>query len=450
MKITAVKALFALILIIPTTIMANIQHAPPSFKTEGGKGIFVDFKKADYFLNYDPIKKTLMAESSITFESFEEGMPVFDMVENPTIFLVDGQSVSTKVINSTDKDTWFRIALKTLKPGLHTFTVNSPVEMGINFLSTGVSSAFWLNDLGDRSFLEAYLPANFEYDQYKMTFFIDFKTMKNQKIFSNGIVTKKADNKFVIEFPETYNSSALYYHTAPVGRFPEKTFSFSSIDGRDIPAVVYSKDSSIDLENVKNKVTTMIQNLEAFYGPWLHQKIIVYIAGNGGMEYCGATMTDLDSLNHELTHSYFARGGLMPSNGNAGWIDEALTTWSDSGMNTRPNLNGVIANMAGQSPYRRYTDNRAYSIGASFMSYLHFRYQANGGLTSFLNNLIQTNAFAPMTTQEFSSKLAKFYGDDVSALFKDHVYKDKKLLPGQTQERPVHMKMTIQEMAQFL
>ena len=444
------KTLLALILLIPATIMANIQHAPPSFRTEGGKAIFVDFKKADYFLNYDSVKKTLTAESSITFESFEEGMPVFDMVENPTSFLVDGQSVATKVINSTDKDTWFRIVLKTLKPGLHTLTVSSPVTQGVSFLPTGVSSAFWLNDLGDRAFLEAYLPANFEYDQYKMTLFIDFKTMNNQKIFSNGVVTKKADNKFVVEFPETYNSSALYYHTAPISRFPEKNFNFASIDGKEIPAVVYSKDPSIDLENVKNKVTTMIQNLEASYGPWLHEKIIVYIAGSGGMEYCGATMTDLGSLNHELTHSYFARGGLMPSNGNAGWIDEALTTWSDSGMNTKPNLNGVVANMAGQSPYRRYTDNRAYSIGASFMSYLHFRYQANGGLTSFLNNLIQTNAFLPMTTKEFSSKLAAYYGDDVSALFKDHVYKDKKLLPGQAQERPVHMKMTIAEMAQYL
>lgn len=444
------KAILAIILIFPMTIMANIQHAPPSFKTEGGKGIFVDFKKADYSLNYDPVKKTLTAESSITFESFEEGMPVFDMVETPTKFMLDGTSVITKIINSIDKDTWFRIALKTIKPGLHTFTVTSPVTQGLNFLPAGVSSAFWLNDLGDRALLEAYLPANFEYDQYKMTFFLDFKTMSNQKIYSNGVVTKKDENKFIIEFPETYNSSALYYHTAPVGRFSEKTFNYTSINGKEIPAIVYSKDSSNDLENIKNKITTIIQNLESFYGPWLHAKIIVHITGNGGgMEYCGATMTDLGSLSHELTHSYFARGGFMPSNGNSGWIDEALTTWSDSGMDTLTNLNGVMANMAGQSPYRRYTDYRAYSIGADFMAYLHFRYQANGGLTSFLNNLIQANAFAPMTTQEFSSKLAVYYGEDVSKIFKDHVYKDRKQLP-ETQERPLHMKMTIPEMAQYL
>lgn len=445
-----IKTALMLIIIFPSTIMANIKHAPPAFNVEGGKAIFVDFKKADYSLNYDSSKKILTAETSITFESFEEGMPVFDMVESPTNFQLDGVNVITKVINSIDKDTWFRIALKTIKPGVHTFLISSTVTRGVLFLTNGVSSAFWLNDLSDRSLLEAYLPANFEYDQYKITLYIDFKNMDNQKIFSNGEITKKPDNKFVVEFPETYNSSALYYHTAPIGRFPEKTFSITSINGNTIPVVVYSKDTSTNLESVKKKVTTMVQNLEASFGPWLHKKVVIHIAGMGGMEYCGATMTDLGSLNHELTHSYFARGGLMPSNGNSGWIDEALTTWINAGMYIKTNLNGVMANMANNSPYRRYTDDRAYSTGASFMAYLHFYYQASGGLTPFLNHLIQTNAFIPMTTQEFENKLTLYYGDDVTNLFRNHVYQDKKASPEQTREHPVHKKMTISEMEKLL
>lgn len=439
-----------LMLFLSPTVMATIKHAPPTFNTEAGKAVFIDFQKADYSLQYDPSKKILTAKSSIIFESFEEGMPVFDMVENPTHFLVDGVKVPTKVISSPDEETWFRIALTTLKPGIHTFQLTSLVTQGVEFLSTGVSSAFWLNDLGDRAFLEAYLPANFEFDQYKITLLIDFKSMSHQKFFTNGFVTQKSDNKFIVEFPETYNSSALYYHTAPIGRFKELNFNFISINGKVVPAVVYSKESSIDLENVKNNVKTMIQNLENFYGPWLHEKIIVHIVNDGGgMEYSGATMTDLGSLNHELTHSYFARGGFMPSNGNAGWIDEALTTWSDSGRKSDPNLDGIMANMADQSPYRRYTDNRAYSIGASFMSYLHFHFLSSGGLTSFLNNLIQNNAFRPMTTEEFKNLMVVYYNEDLTDLFKDHVYKDQIQLPSPIQ-RPIHIKMTIPEMAKFL
>jgi hypothetical protein len=437
-------------LLLPVTLYAKVWHAPANFKLPEGLAIFVDFKKADYNLTYDPSSKTLSAKSTIIFESTEEGMPVIDMVENPSKFLVDGEEVSTKIISSIDKDTWFRIVLKKLKPGTHTFSVISKIEQGVNFTSDGVSSSFWFNDLGDRNFLEAYLPANFEYDQVKMTLNIDFKTLNKQKFYTNGVVTSLDSNKFIIEFPETYSSSSLYYHTAPEGRYPERKFTYSTHDGRDIPAVVYTKDSWTNLDEVKKRVIKSIQDLEVKYGPWLHQSVVVFIAGNGGMEYCGATMTDLGSLNHELTHSYFARGGFMPANGNAGWIDEAVTTWSDSGSGTRPDLKGIAANMAGNSPYRRYTEYRAYTQGASFMSYLNYKFQANGGLTAFLNDMIKNDSFNPMTTEEFATKMSNYFSEDVNPLFKSHVYTNKTSPGSNDQGRPGHMKMTIAEMNKYL
>lgn len=446
-----IKLAFFLIAIIPFTLFAQIRHAPANFQTPDGYGIFVDFKTAEYNLVYDLATKTVSAKSVITFESTEEGMPIFDMVDNPIKFMLDGEEISTKVINSNDKDTWFRIALKTIKPGLHTFVVTSLISQGIEFTSNGVSSSFWFNDLGDRSFLEAYLPANFEYDQVKMTLNIDFKTMKKQKFYTNGKVTALDNNKYTVEFPETYTSSSLYYHTAPEGRYKEKNFVYTTLDAKDIPATIYTGDSSANLEDIKQKVIKSISTLESKYGPWLHKKIIVFAFGiGGGMEYCGATMTDLGSLNHELTHSYFARGGFMPANGNAGWIDEAITTWSDSGSGMKSDLNGVVANMAGNSQYRRYTENRAYSIGASFMSYLNFKFQANGGLTSFLNDIIKNDSFKPMTTEEFANKMSAFYGEDMTLVFKDHVYVNKKVPSETDQSRPVHMKLTIPELRKFL
>ncbi|MEA9357378.1 hypothetical protein SHI21_14220 [Bacteriovorax sp. PP10] len=444
------KLIILLVAILPSTLLAKIGHAPANFKSPEGYAIFVDFKKADYDLTYDPGSKTVTAKSTITFENTEEGMPVIDMVENPIKFFVDGTEVSTKVINSIDQDTWFRIILKSIKPGVHTFVVTSVIDQGVNFITTGVSSSFWFNDLGDRNFLEAYLPANFEYDQVKMTFNIDFQTMDKQKFYTNGNVTDLGSNRFTVEFPETYTSSSLYYHTTPIGRYPENKFTYTTLDGRDIPGVVYAKDSYTNLEDAKKKIISSIQVLESKYGPWLHQKIIVFIAGNGGMEYCGATMTDLSSLNHELTHSYFARGGFMPANGNAGWIDEAVTTWSDSGSGTRPDLKGIAANMAGNSQYRRYTEYRAYTQGASFMSYLNYKFQSNGGLTAFLNDMIKNDAFKPMTTEEFAAKMSTYYSEDLTSLFKDHVYTNK-TNPGQSNDsKPGHMKMSIPEMNQYL
>ena len=59
----------------------------------------------------------------------------------------------------------------------------------------------------------------------------------------------------------------------------------------------------------------------------------IYIAGRGGMEHCGATITSMSALAHEITHSWFARG-VMPANGNAGWIDEGTARWRDRGYPT--------------------------------------------------------------------------------------------------------------------
>ena len=445
-----IQIMAILTFILPFTLFANIKHAPESFKNIDGTVIFVDFKNAHYNLTYDPTKKTLMAQSLIVFESFEEGMPVFDMVENPASFILDGEEVSTKIINSKDRETWFRIALKSIKPGLHTFVITSPVNQGVIFSNAGVSSAFWFTDLGDRGFLEAYLPANFEYDQYKIVMNIDFKTLKNQKIYSNGTVTAMDNNKFKIEFPETYTSSSLYYHTTYEGRYPELRFNFNSIDGRNIPAVTYASGRQTNLEEIKSKIITSLEKLESQYGPFLHNTITVFIAGNGGMEYSGATMTDIWALNHELTHSYFARGGFMPANGNAGWIDEAITTWSDNGNTTRPDLKGVVSNMAGNSQYRRYTHKDAYSVGKDFMAYLHYKYQASGGLNSFLAQLVQTESFRPMTSEEFIKKMSDYYSEDLNPIFKNHVYKGKIKTRNNQNKKAAHMKMSIPEMQQFL
>ncbi len=436
-------------LLFPLSAMSAIPHAPLNFKNSDGNVVFVDFKTADYNISYDSKTKSAVSVAKIVFESDDTGMPAFDLKENPTQVLLDGESIQSKVISSPDQDTWFRVALKNISPGTHTMTITAPLREGVQFVADGVSSAFWFTDLGDRGFLESYLPANFEYDQVKMTLNLDFKNLSKQKIYTNGVITKFDDNKFKVEFPENYTSSSLYFHTAPVKRYPEENFVFRSIDGRDIPATVYAAAANSNLKSAKEKVIASLEGLESKYGPYLHHNITVFIAGNGGMEYCGATMTDSWVINHELTHSYFARGGFMPANGNAGWIDEAITSWSDEGGGSRTDIT-TASNMAGNSLYRRYTHSDAYSIGKTFMYYLNYKFQSQGGLNSFLNSLIKTDAFKPMTTEEFVSKMSGYYSEDVTALFKKHVYSNR--VPGNSPDdkRPVHMKMTIKEMHQFL
>lgn len=450
-KSSAFLATLAIASLTPLSLMANIKNAPKNFSIPEGVAVFVDFQSVEYNLSYDSSAKKADVTSVIHFETTSEGFPVFDLVDEPTQVLVDGEVVTSKTVKAgDDKVTMVRVALKALKPGAHTLLVRSTLSRGVKFSADGVSSAFWFSDLSDRSFLEAYLPANFEYDQQKITMNVEFNGAMKQKIYTNGDLTKIDDTHFTLEFPETYTSSSIYFHTAPVGRYPERLFTYRSIDGRDLPVTVYADDFLRNVDAIKAKTIASLTSLEAQYGPFLHKSVTVFNAGSGGMEYCGATMTDSGALNHELTHSYFARGGFMPANGNSGWIDEAITSWSDEGANEVSTLGSLTSNMAGHSPYRRHTDTDAYSKGKKFMSYLHYKFKSKGGLKSFLNQLIHDDAFKPMTTEAFIGKMSNYYAEDVSEIFKRHVY-SKSIVDSETNEgHTPHMKMTIEEMASFL
>lgn len=429
-------------------VHADLSHAPASFMTSEGRAIFTDFQSAEYDITYDSATKKVQAITKITFNTLEEGMPIFDMLESPISVMVDGEKTTSKTIKSADKETTYNLALKNLFPGRHVLEITSHIKENVSFTTEGVSSAFWFSDLDDRSYLEVYLPTNLEYDQYQMTFNLDFKNLLKQKVYSNGEIIKLSESAFTVTFPETYTASSLYFHTAPEGRYPEKIFTFKSIDGRDLPITAYAAGSSSNMENIKKSIVTSLQGLESTYGPFLHDKLTVFIAGSGGMEYCGATMTSLWALNHELTHSYFARGGFMPANGNSGWIDEAITSWSDEGKTSKADISDVYSNMAGNSPYRRYTHGDAYTYGKSFMAHLNYKFKAEGGLTTFLNHLIETDAFKPMTTEEFIVKISSFYNEDLNPLFKKHTYKRNPDI--NSGRKPAHMKHTIKEMKEFL
>jgi hypothetical protein len=100
------------------------------------------------------------------------------------------------------------------------------------------------------------------------------------------------------------------------------------------------------------------------------------------MEYAGATSSGTDSLYHELNHSYFARH-VLPGDGDAGWIDEAIASWQDNGFPELPSID-FKTNMGSRGMYIRYTDSRAYSEGMEFMGYLQSLLKKEGGLIPFL------------------------------------------------------------------
>jgi hypothetical protein len=132
-------------------------------------------------------------------------------------------------------------------------------------------------------------------------------------------------------------------------------------------------------------------------------------------------MTSLGALGHEITHSWFARG-VMPANGNAGWIDEAIARWRDLGyprasaVNRRPPVN-----LAGFSPYRRHTPRQSYAMGSLLLSELD-RLFAPGGLRPILATLFRQRRRQPITTRLFQELLEQVTGVSLAATFDRYVY----------------------------
>lgn len=431
----------------------DLSHRPKSFSARAGKAVFADFTEAVYTINYDITTKTATARADMTVNVVEEGMIVFDSVQDPTAITLDGKAVTATVQKTPGNETTVRVLDQVTGVGTHKLSMTVAIKELVEFTADGVKSAFWTSDLSERNFLERYLPASFEYDQVKMTFDVTFTGAKApQVIYTNGSIKEKSKTSYSISYPKHFNVSSIFFHTVPQGTTNEVRGSFRSIDGREIPVVVYASRSiwggsgTSGVERLKTRAAEIFAELERDYGAWPHAQLIIYNAGMGGMEYHGATMTDSGALGHEMFHSYFARG-MMPANGNSGWLDEALASWRDNGYPRSTSFSGT-SGMSSHSYYTRTTDTAAYSFGARFMAYMDGKLAEKGGLKPFMRNVIENRIFAPLFVEEFIKELSDFTGVNVEPDFRKHTYGGKSVV--EKTSHPVHRKMTVEELRNYL
>ena len=402
-----------------SALASDLDKRPPAFATARSQAVFADFTNAYYEITYDLAAKASTVVAHIDLVTAEDGQVIFDSLQEPTKVLIDGEETGAELIATPGKETVIRVVKKDVPAGMHHLQVNVPMgkEM-IEFTESGVKNAFWMSDLNDRGYIEKYLPTNFIFDLVPMTLKLKFVGgLAKQSIYTNGNVTKISDSEYKVVFRKNLNVTCPYFHTVPEGTFAEKAFSVRSVDGRELPALIYVPEAeSSRLPGLQAKVISLIEELENDYGAFLHSSILVYVnAPSGGMEYSGATVTSESALGHELFHSYFARG-VMPADGNSGWIDEALASWRDKGYSSITSLEGS-SKMANLGTYTRLTDRAAYSFGERFMSLLNNKFSEKGGLKPFLRALIERRAFDPIHVQDLINEMNSFYGTDVTPLF---------------------------------
>lgn len=405
---------------------ANMHLAPPDFDHSSGRAVFIDFKTAEYNITYDIDRELTTVKTRIVFESSNTGNPVFDLIPYPQSIKIDGRVSKQQEISFPGGLSRLRQLSAVVSPGTHILEMENEIYANVSFNNAFgvVSSAFWIRDLKDRMFLEQYIPSNFEFDQYQMTFNVKFKGVNEarQDFYTNGKVTKISPVDYKIEFPEYYTVSCPYFHLTPKGYMRRLDFTYPSISGKDIPVTVYSPWKS-RTRKMKPIAIQVLKELEADYGAWGHPSLVAYgtMVGTGGMEHSGATATSLGALDHEMLHSYFAKG-VMPANGNSGWIDEAIASWRDKGYQRNPSPGFGGSNLGEHSIYKRNTDDRAYSLGAAFMAYLDYRLQNLGGLKAFLKGYFQTYKHQVVTTQHLKNNIEFFSGINLDEEFNTYIW----------------------------
>lgn len=418
------KTLLALLVLCSAIANAQIHKAPDNFDTQDGKAVWVDFKKAIYEITYYRWRFRTKVVSYIDFEMTEAGLPIFDLKATPSKVLIDGVKVAHKQISDPDNISKMRIALSKLEPGRHTLEVHHRLRKGVKYGLRGISSAFWIRDLKNREMLERYLPTNYEYDSYEMNMHIKIKgSFAKHNIFANGTVENIAKNEFIVKYPNFYTSSSVFFHLVPKSKFKRVYFDYSSINGTTFPVTIYSHSRILN-SFLKKKAVKTLKELENDYGAWPHPKLIIYgtLMPRGGMEYVGSTETSYVSLAHELLHSYFAKG-VMPTNGNSGWLDEAIASWRDNGYQKSSKPFYESAGLAAHSQYTRKTDSRSYKYGRSFLAYINLKLQFHGlsGLKEFLRKFFKERVHTTVTTDIFKSELESWSGLDLSDDFNQYI-----------------------------
>ena len=143
----------------------------------------------------------------------------------------------------------------------------------------------------------------------------------------------------------------------------------------------------------------------------------------GGMEYDGGCTAAPDALEHEVFHSWWARG-LKPATQNDGWIDEAWTVYHDNGgaVETPFDFGEPPVLLSPRTPWSRATPVASYRLGARFFAGIAARIGVDR-LQEIMREFYRLHAPGLITTEQLEAHLLDRTNDEtISGAFERWVY----------------------------
>lgn len=411
------------------------EKAPPAFDQDNRHFVPINILSMHTSYIFDIAQAKALGESNFIFETKEDGLPLFDVVSRVTTLILDEQELAPSdllTIDDPGNQTTLRSINATVSAGQqHTVRIRFELTNGVEFATNKLKVGFFTSDLtvGGRTYFESFGVSNLEFDQFPHE--ISTKIVGGDgryELMTNGAKTLLADQHWKIVYPSYFNCASLYFHIIDKNRFTIRQTNYQGLSAL-IPVTSYAENPA-DADRGLAGVQRFLKELEASFGPYAHQQALAYITPTGGgMEYAGATITSLWALGHEFTHSWFARG-VMPADGNSGWIDEAIASWRDNSYvrdsDAKPSTK---FRLSGFPDFRRHTTMRAYDHGANVISSLDRLFAGpnsaaseQNGMRPVLKKLFGDYHRNTISVGIFQKFLEEQTGINLRTFFQDYVF----------------------------
>lgn len=386
-------------------------------ESDGNTHAPMDLISQELTMTFDPEAETAKGKSVIKFKLHDQGHPYFELKATPKNIKLDAASVSITSISDPDGQNQTYLSLEQdLAPGeVHQVEFEYTLPVGrVSYTGGGVRFLTDMTDLNGK-FFEYWGPTGFEGDAFAMN--LTLKTIhatSSHVLRTNGEITSAATDTWKISFPDYFSKSSFYVHLTNQTTLPSKKFVYQGLE-REIPVEVYGVTTSL-VNSAGDVLPKLFKELEADYGPYPHAKFLAYMNDrSGGMEYVGATITSVASIDHELLHSWFARS-VIPADGRSGWIDEAMASWRDYGYSTaKSTLGRAPTNLAAYSPYRKSTPGNSYVDGRALMAELDLEFSSIGGLKPVMKAFFAKYKNRVVNNEEFWHFLEEYTKVNVDA-----------------------------------
>ncbi|MEE9391025.1 MAG: hypothetical protein V3W41_00800 [Planctomycetota bacterium] len=195
-------------------------------------------------------------------------------------------------------------------------------------------------------------------------------------------------------------------YTVLLAAIPSQDVQVEEFKVGDTPITLVSTQSRKTNQRARKIVEATLPRLAKDFGklPVPFVKVLL-IDWEDGMEYFGATITGLDSLEHELVHMYWGCTLLLKTWRDT-WLDEAIVVW----WLERDDLDDLPKNfksdlVSAQSPIEIAFDESAYDEGAMIMKEVAADLGGDRAMIKFLRRLHQRRVFVPFTTRDFVDDL---------------------------------------------